>query len=165
MVTLIARRAIAAAIASRLTGVTNAVGYVGQIGARNGLPGVTDTPEKPPTKSDKDPRVVPYFILYPGIGGPTDETDLGDTSVDIDYPVTITAAAGDIDDLLALVDRITTQLWRWIPGDDLGRADGHPIVAGPLRIPPGYQPPVLLDQAFTPPRHYTQLQFVLTAHT
>lgn len=168
MTPLIARRPVAAAIATRLTAVTNAVGYVGQIAALNGLPaylGQTDTtPEKPPAKSPTDPRVVPYFVFYPGIGGPTDETDLGDTSVDIDYSCAVTAAAGDVDDLLALVDRITAALWRWAPAD-LPPVGGRRLVAGPLRFPPGFVPQLLVDTQFAPVRHYARLEFVTTVHT
>lgn len=164
MSALITRRPIVAAVAERLTGVTNATGYVGAIGAMNGLPGVTSTPAQPPTKSADDKRVQPYFVLYPGIGGTVDEQDLADTLVDIDYPVAITAAAGDVNDLLALVDRITALLWRWAP-TDLPPVAGRAVVAGPLRYPPGYAPPLLTDAAFTPARQYTQLQFVTTVHT
>lgn len=160
----ISRRVLANTIVTRLTGITNATGYYGQIGPMNGLPGVTGTPADPPPKSADDPRVQPYFVVYPGAGGPGDETDLGDTLLDLDFPVAITAAAGDIDDLLALIDRITVLLWRWTP-TDLPPVAGRRVVAGPLRIPPGYDPLLLRDDQFTPPRHYAQMQFITTVHT
>ena len=37
---------------------------------------------------------------------------------------------------------------------------GH--VCGPLRIPPGYDAPLLVDQQFKPPRPYVPLLFVHT---
>lgn len=152
------RRALALAVATRLVGVTHATGYLGQIGAKNGLPSVADTPDKPPTKSATDLRVAPYFILEPGVGRPGDEVDLGDTLVDLDQPLTVRAAAGDIEDLLALIDRIDARLFRWAP-----TVDG--VVCAPLRLPPGYTPPLLLDQSVTPARHYSPLQYVLHANT
>lgn len=160
-------RVLAGLVATRLVGVTNATGYYGQIDARNGLPGVTGTPADPPPKSSTDARVQPYFILFPGIGTPGPETSVGghtDSFVDRDSLLRITAAAGDIDDLLALVDRINDLLWRWSPGPIT--AEGGPtVLCGPLLIPPGYDPQPLQDATFTPVRHYVQLQFQLTAHT
>lgn len=188
MTALIQLRPVASAIAARLVGVTNATGWVGEIGARNGLPGVTNTPDGPIAKSPDDPRVQPYFVLYPGIGTTAEETNLADTLVDVDIPIAITAAAGDIDDLLALVGRIDALLHRWAPGTDDGpglgwfvydltlevwkwspTADGYAqarrILAGPLRRTPGYTPQVLPDRQVTPLRHFTRLEYVTTAHT
>lgn len=159
----ISRRQLGRAVATRLVGVTNATGYFGQIGALNGLPGVTGTPKSPPTKSADDLRVTPYFIVEPGVGGRRDETDLCDSFIDLDYPVTIRAAAGDVEDLLALVDRIDGLLNRWSPGV-LDGPDG-PVLTGRMGTPPGYDPPVLPDTGVTPPRQYVPLQYVLPAHT
>lgn len=152
-------RPVAAAVAARLAGVTNATGWVGQFGARHGLPGITDTPDAPPVKSEEDPRVRPYFVLYPGIGVPVEEANAADTFDDVDIPIAITAAAGDIDDLLALAGRIEDQLYRWAPTG----FDG--FVVAPLRHPVGYSPQVLLDTTVTPPRHFTRLEYIATAHT
>lgn len=154
----ISRRALALAVAARLATISNATGYLGQVGALNGLPDV-DTPTDPPPKPDTDPRVTPYFVIFPGVGLPGDETDLGDTVVDLDWPVQITAAGGDIQDVLALVDRIDARLYRWAPTLDGG------VLCGPLRYPPGRDVPLLIDQAFKPVRHYAPLQYQLTAHT
>ncbi|GAW54744.1 hypothetical protein [Nocardioides sp. PD653] len=161
--TAIPRRILGRAVATRLVGVTNATGYYGQIGAKNGLVVGTPAPADPPPKSPTDQRVAPYFILFPGIGRPTDEADLADTYVDLETPFTVQAAAGDVDDLLALVERIDALLWRWSPG--VLTTTSGPVVCGPLRTPPGYDPRLLIDQAKTPPRHYTPLQYQLTAHT
>ena len=159
------RRLILVAIATRLATVENAVGYVGQIGAKNGLPGVTPTPEEPPAKSPTDLRVTPYFILEPGIGHPlTGEASAGgpyDAFRDVDAPYVVRAAAGDVNDLLALVDRIDAVL----------RPAGGwaPTVAGfqcgPVVPQPGYDPQLLTDNDITPPRSFTPLQYRLTAHT
>jgi hypothetical protein len=155
----ISRNQLAIAVATRLVGVTNATGYMGAVGSKYGLPGVTGTPENPPPKSTTDPRVRPYFVIFPGAGTPGDETDLGDTLTDLVAPFQITAAGGDINDVLALIDRIHDRLYRWAP-----------VVAGiqcgPLRIPAGYDPgPVLTDKDFTPRRLFTPLRYQLTAHT
>lgn len=154
----ILRRPLALAVATRLAGVTNATGYFGQVGPMNGLPGVTGTPADPPPKSTDDARVKPYFVMFPGIGLPGDEPDLGDTLVDLDWSFGVTVAGGDIQDVLALVDRIDALLYRWAP-----TVAG--FQCGPLRYPPGRDVPLLLDQAFKPVRHYAPLQYQLTAHT
>jgi hypothetical protein len=162
-VATISRRALAGAVASRAVGVTNATGYLGQIGAMNGLPTVVNTPADPPTKTADDLRVKPYFILFPGAGEPgTEESAAGsaDTFVDLDWPIQITAAAGDIDDLLGLVDRIHNRFFRWSPGKL-----GTDVFTGHLRVPPSYRPGVLTDKTVTPYRLYVPLLFQLTAHT
>lgn len=156
----ISRRLLSNAMATRALGVTNATGYVGQVGAMNGLPGNDDTtPADPPTKGAGDLRVQPYFILFSAVGVPGSELDLGDSLVDLDWPIQITAAGGDIDDVLALVDRIHNLFWRWTPA----AADG--VICGPLRVPDGWNPGVLTDRQFTPHRFYVPLRYQLTAHT
>lgn len=157
----ISRRALAGAVAARAVGVTNATGYFGQIGEMNGLPGVTDTPADPPTKAAGDLRVKPYFVVFPGAGEPGNEDSVGgptDAFVDLDWPIQITAAAGDIDDLLGLVDRIHDRFFRWSPGL-LGA-----VLTGHLAVPAGYRPGVLTDKTVTPYRLYVPLLFQLTAH-
>lgn len=159
----ISRRLLANAVATRLLGVTNATGYYGQIGRL--LPGApADTPTEPQPKSATDARVKPYFILYPGAGGQGPDPDAGDGAVDLTQPFQITAAAGDVEDLLALIDRIEARLLRWTP--DLGEA-GVGIHFGYLRRPPGVPNtlPVLTDTQHSPVRLYTPLQYQLTATT
>lgn len=161
----ISRRLLLVSIGTRLATVSNATGYVGQIGAKNGLPGVTSTPNDPPVKvPGTDLRVKPYFILEPGVGRPLpgEESAGGpvDTFRDVDAPWTVRAAAGDVNDLLALVDRIDATLRGWTP--DPGVAG---VVAGPLAPQPGYQPPLLVDNEISPPRFFTPLQYRLIAHT
>ena len=158
----ISRRALANAVAAHAVGITNATGYLGQVSAMTGLPGVADTPADPPTKAAGDLRVKPYFVLFPGAGAPGDEDSIAgpaDTFVDLDWPIAITAAAGDITDLLALVDRIHNRFYRWSPGR-LGT-----VLTGHLAVPPGYAPGVLTDRTVTPHRLYVPLLFQLTAHT
>jgi hypothetical protein len=154
--TPISRRLLGLAIATRLTSVTNATGYLGQIGAKNGLPGVEDTPADPPTKTATDLRVKPYFILFPGLGRRPGEIDLAESINDLDQLVRVTAAGGDVQDVLALVDRIDALLFRWSP-----TVTG--VRCGPLRLPPGYDPPLLTDESVPPTRHYVPLQYRFTA--
>lgn len=158
MTATISRRDLARAVGTRLLDVTNATGYYGQIGAKNALTEGDAAPATPPTKSATDLRVAPYFILEPGVGRPGDEVDMGDTLVDIDQPITVRAAAGDVDDLLALIERIDACLFRWAP-----TVDG--LQCGPLRYPPGYEPPLLPDMTVQPSRLFSPLQYVLRAFT
>lgn len=153
--TVASRRAVANAIAARLAGVTNATGYYGQVGRLlNGTLGPDPQP-----KSATDQRVQPYFVLYPSGGAPGPDPDLGDGNRDMTQNHQVTAAAGDIEDLLALVDRIVDRLYLWTP-----TVTG--LVLGPLRFPPGYVPgPVLADKNFTPNRLYVPLLYQLTATT
>lgn len=161
---IIARRTLLAVVAERAKGITNATGYVGQISAMTGLPGVT-TPADPPTKADGSGRVRPYFVIYPGVGREGDEDRLDDVVHDLDWPVQITAAAGDANDLLALVDRIDGRFHRWSPGF-LDSPTGGRVATGPLRLPDGYVPPVLTERVDgQPDRVYAPLQYRLTAHT
>lgn len=163
MVATISRRLLAGAVAARLLGVTNATGYYGQIGRL--LPGApADTPVDPQPKSATDARVRPYFVLYPGAGGQGPDPDAADSAVDLTQPFRVTAAAGDIDDLLALIDRLEARLLRWTPV--LGAA-GDGIHIGPVRRPFGVPDtaPVLTDTQHSPPRLYTPLQYQLTATT
>lgn len=155
----ISRRAVVLAVGERLLQVGNATGYFGQVGALYKIPGAdVSPPADPPTKGGTDKRVQPYFVLEPGVGTPGEELDLADTVVDLTIPITVRAAAGDPEDLLALVDRIDALLYRW-----------RPLVAdvrcGPLRYPPGAVAPFLTDDAFKPPRHYVPLAYQFTAHT
>jgi len=154
----ISRRALIGACAVRAVGVTNATGYVGQIGAMNGLPGVENTPADPPTKTAHDLRVRPYFVLFPGAGTPGEEIDLAETVEDLDWPLRITAAGSDVDDVLALVDRIHNRFFRWTP-----TVEG--FICGPLRVPGGYEAPLLPDRKVEPHRLFVPLLYQLTAHT
>jgi len=159
MPAIISRRLLGRAVATRLTGVTNATGYYGQIGARNGLDPTVAAPADPPAKSPTDPRAAAYFIVFPGAGAPGGEDSLDETVVDLDWPVQITAAGGDTDDVLALVDRIDALLYRWAPATTNG------VICGPLRTPPGYSPLLFPDDAQNPRRFFVPLQYQLTAHT
>lgn len=164
----ISRRLLSNAVAAQLVGVTNATGYYGKVG--NPLPGQQlisaggTVPDDPRPKSPHDSRVAPYFVLYPGAGGQGPDPDAADRAVDLTQPFRVTAAAGDTEDLLALIDRIEARLLRWTP--ELGPA-GDGIHVGYLRRPPGVPDvaPILTDTQFTPHRVYTPLQYQLTATT
>lgn len=160
----ISRRLIAGAVAGRLlpltTGTAAAAGYLGQVG--RGLDGTLGGEPQPKSKSDQ--RVRPYFIVFPGAGTPGPENDVGDSLIDLATAFQVTVAGGDIDDVLALTDRVHELLFRWAPGV-LGTAPDF-FTAGPLRVPPGYDPgPVRTDTGVKPQRLYVPLQYVLTAHT
>lgn len=161
--TAINRRLVTNAIGERLATITHATGYYGQVGRP--LPGqalVQDggtIPADPPTKSPDDLRVRPYFVFFPSPGTPGSEVDLADTHVDLQLNLQVTAAGGDVADVLALVDRIHDALFRWAP-----TVPG--VVCGPLRYPFGWNPgPVRTDRDFVPARLYVPLQYQLIATT
>lgn len=147
----VSRRLVVGAIAARLQTVTNATGYYGQVGRL--LTGQTG--HEPETKSATDLRIQPYFVLFPGAGNDGPDPDLGDCNVDLTLAVQVTAVAGDIEDLLALVDRVDAVLHRWSP-----IIPAH--VSGRMERPPGFAPPVLPDRAYAPERLFVPLQYVLT---
>lgn len=155
----ISTRVVALAVAQRLTTITTATIYLGQVGRR--ADGVIDN--GPAAKSPSDPRVVPYAVIFPGFGGPGDEPDLGDATEDRVIPFPVTVAGGDPEDVLALADRIHAALWRWAPGL-LGPTDSR-FIAGPLRTPLGYRAELLVDRGITPHRPFVPLRYELTAHT
>lgn len=152
-------RLVANSIGIRLTGVGNATGYYGEIG--RALPGSTGvTPQTPPTKSDTDLRVKPYFLYTPALRSPGPDPTLGGCDTGGLFRFSITAVGGDVDDLLALVDRIENRLLRWVPG---GIA---PVVAGPVTHPLGYQASLpLTDRGVTPHRYFTAIPFEVAATT
>lgn len=172
------RRVLAQVVAQRCTQVTNATGYYGSISPSTGLTPDATPPADPPAKPDGSRRVQPYFVLFPGAGGtPFDDTERSigahhDPFVDLEFPIAITVAGGDPDDVLALVDRLEALLYGWSPGwvsqsDSWDPEDDTEprIHVGPLRRPPGYQAPLLTDKQFTPHRFYVPLQYRTTAHT
>ncbi len=155
----LSRRVLAVAVAARLqTQVVGAVGYFGQIGRL--LPGAPDgTPLDPPVKSATDPRVQPYYVLYPGAGQPGPDPDLGDTVTDLTSLVQVTVAGGDMEDVLALADRVDAALNRWHPA-------GAGAVVGPLRPPAGVVARLPLpDLTVHPVRLFVPLQYQFTATT
>ena len=156
-------RLVAGQVAARLTSVANATGYYGQIGRP--LPGQSlvaqgDTiPPSPQPKSSTDQRVRPYFVAYPGALGEGPDTDLALCAVDGTLPLSITAAGGDVDDVLALIDRIEGALYRWTP-----TVPG--LVCGPVEHPLGYTGAgLLVDRDISPHRVYAVLPYRLTVTT
>lgn len=150
----VSRRTLVAAIAERLEQVTNATGYYGQVGRR--LDGTLG--DDPAPKSPTDPRVAPYFVLYPGTGTPGPDEALGDCHQDITATVLVTAVAGDVDDLLGLVDRIHNVLHLWAP-----TVPG--VVCGRLKPLPGYEAAQLVDHQVQPPRLFVPLRYQFAATT
>lgn len=155
------RRLLALAVATRLSGITPVtLGYFGQIGRPLTSPAPAGWVTDPPPKSADDQRVQPYLILFPGAGTDGPDQDLADTATDLTAPWTVTCAAGDIEDLLALLDRVDARLNRWIPA-----ITG--ATCGPVHPLPGYNPgpTPLVDQQFTPGRLYVPLQYQTIATT
>lgn len=154
----ISRRLLFGTIATRLVGITNATGYYGQVGRPLTVPAPAGWVADPPVKADNDPRVKPYFVLYPGPGvdGPDSPLVGLDEGLGLDFDVR--TAAGDVDDLLALVDRIEARLVGWVPV-----LAG--VVCGPVGRFPGYRPPFLPDKTVSPERQFTPLKYVLTVTT
>lgn len=147
----ISRRALAGAVAARLNTITAATVYYGQVGRLvNGTLG-----HQPPTKSATDLRVKPYVVLYPGAGGDGPDEDLAQSVTDLTLPHQVTAVAGDVDDLLALVDRVDALLLKWAP-------TFPGLFCGPLTRLPGAGAPLLTDTTQDPPRLYVPLQYVHT---
>lgn len=149
-------RLAANAVAERLATITTAYGYYGGIGRP--LPG-TNPPADPPAKSDTDLRVQPYFILWPSGPGNAPDRQLCGSPAGVERRYRITAAAGDIEDLLALVDALDNRLLGWRPPITPG-ATSWP---SPIRRLPDYIPDVLTDRATTPQRLYVPL--IYTHHT
>lgn len=144
------RRTLADTVATRLAGVTNTTGYFGQIGRP--LPGLeATTPKDPPAKSVQDPRVAPYFIYYPPAPGTHPDATLCGTGTPLVGGHVVTAVAGDVEDLAALVDRIDTLLHQW-----------HIDMGSMLTRRPGYEAPQLIDNTHTPNRLYMRLEYLAT---
>lgn len=153
----ISRRLLVGAVAARLGTITAATVYYGQVGRL--VDGTTG--HEPPAKSPTDPRVKPYVVLYPGAGTDGPDPDAGASAVDLTLPHQVTAVAGDVDDLLALVDRVDALLLRWAPSGP----DFAGLHCGQLRRAPGVAAPLLTDNAVSPPRLYTPLTYVHTTTT
>lgn len=124
-----------------------------------------EIPTSPPLlqtgAGDTDPsgRVAPYVVAFGGGGRPDVEPDLGDSAVDLDWGLQLVCAAGFINDVLQLADRIHDHLFRWAPV-----VAG--VVVGELRPPTGYDPGVVrrFDQV-KPIRFELPLQYRLIATT
>lgn len=152
----VSRRTVYGLFAQRLVAVTNAHGYYGQIGRPlvHNLPTPPDPIVKDPTTGDL--RVQPYFVLYPGAGTDGPDEPLCDTDDALTLDPRITAAAGDVEDLLALIDRLDGLLTGWTP-----TAAG--LACGRVGRLPGSSAPVLTDNTVKPPRQFAQLQYALVA--
>lgn len=146
---VVSRALVSDAVAGRLLDVTGATGFYGQYG--RGLDGRVGVDV--PTKSATDLRVQPYFIFFPAPGAPGEQPNLCLSDPDLTWSCQVTAAAGDIADLNALIDRIDAALTGWAPV-----VAGHRC--GSLRTPSGLDVgPARTDQAVTPPRLYVPLQY------
>jgi hypothetical protein len=154
----VSRRTVFGLVATRLLAVTNAYGYYGRIGRPLTDPPPAGWVPDPPPKSADDPQVQPYFVLYPGTGGDGPDAPLTDVDDALDLAWQVTAAGSDVEDVLALVDRLDTLLIGWIPSS-AGLSFGR---VGRL---PGTRPQLLPDKTVSPERTFAPLQYVLTATT
>lgn len=145
MSTVVSLPEVSAAVMARLGTVSNATGFEGEAVNVPLIPG-------------GDGRAKPYWVYRPGAGDPAVEPDLGDCAVELAWSMSLTCAAGTVEDLLHLVDRVNTALYRWIP-----TVAGY--VCGPLRPPPGFRTSVQLDRSTTPHRPFMVLEFgsIITA--
>lgn len=109
-----------------------------------------------PLAAGGDGRVVPYWVLHVSPGGPTDQVDLGDCGIDIDWPFQITVAGGEVADVQALMSDIDAVIFRWIPAVT-------DLVCGPCKPPLGFVGiPIQMDRSVTPHRPFTRLEYVTT---
>lgn len=117
-----------------------------------GIQGYRTEADSVPIAPNSNGRAVQYYVLTVSPGTPTDQQDLGDTAVDLDWLIQVTAAAGEENDVLELVQRLEGALYRWAPV-----AAG--LVCGPLRPPPGYDALLQLDRSVQPHRPFVPLQY------
>lgn len=141
---VIDRKALADAVAARLRDeLPDVTGFQGE---------AVDVPLAP----DGDGRALPYWVLHVSPGGPTDQQDLGDTVIDLDWSFQITCAAGEEADVQALMSDVDAVIYRWRP-----TVDG--LVCGPCKPPFGFTGiPIQRDRSVTPHRPFVPLQYVTT---
>lgn len=111
----------------------------------------SEVPETP--ELDADGRVTPYAVLYP-TAGRHDRSNLAATSNAVQWPFQVTVAGGDAQRCLWAAAAVAGALI------DV-RLDIAGWTCGPITQDPG--PGILRDDQPRPPRHYTPLQFRLTA--
>lgn len=107
-----------------------------------------------PLAPNSDDQVVPYWVLHVSPGTPTDQLDLADTVVDLDWSFRITCAGAQVADVQALMSDVDTAIFRWRP-----TVAG--LVCGPCKPPFGFDPgQIQLDRSVTPYRPFVPLQYV-----
>lgn len=106
---------------------------------------------EPQAVLEPDRKAAAYAAVYPGAGMLSAPALSGQTT-EMLWDVQVTCAGGDRERCQRAVAWTRSLLVDWKPN-----------VAGmevnPLTEQPGYQPRVLLDRAFTPPRVYVPLYF------
>lgn len=147
----ISRKALLDAVVGRLEGVSGLSVYPGEIPTP--VPVIV-------TDGAPDPsgRAAPYVVVYPSPGTPSrDGTDLAETHEDLEWMLQLIVAAGYLADLVWTIDQIDEALHNWSPTIDGVSCNG-------LRPPDGYDPgPSRRNDAAEPPRHWSPLQYRLTA--
>lgn len=138
----VSRAGVFEVVKARLGLIGNASHFVGEI------------PQTPPTVSADDLRVLPYDVLWPGAGAPGQEIALaGGALSDTTMRWMITAASGDPDWTLKLVDLIDGLFNGW-----------EPVIAGVSvgtcvqDFDPG---PIVPGSGFSPTRYYLQMPYRL----
>lgn len=157
----VSRRLVYNQVAARLVGVTNAIGYYGQVGRPLTLPDPPPGWVADPVVKDEetsDLRVQPYFVLFPGAGGDGPDQPLCDTDGALTLDWFVTVAGGDVDDVLALLDRVDARLLRWAP-----TVAGHGF--GQVTRFPASSAPILPDRTLKPERLFARPQYQLVATT
>lgn len=149
------RLSLASAVHARLAGSWLKV-YFGEVPDDDPPPVLAKTGTPDPSG-----RVAAYAVVYPGAGTPNTETDLADSSVDLDWGVQLKITAGFIPDLLDAVDYTHSRLHRWRP-----TGQGWDFHTDGLVPPPGFDPGLPRDtRVVQPPRFWLPLQYRLTATT
>lgn len=156
----VSRRLTYDQVAARMVGVTNALGYFGQVGRALTLPAPVGWVPDPVVKDEAngDLRVKPYFVLFPGAGADGPDQPLCDTDGALALDWYVTVAGADIDDVLDLLDRVDNRILRWAPV-----VAGHAF--GQVTRFPASRSPVLADTTVSPPRLFARPQYQLIATT
>jgi hypothetical protein len=137
---MVARSVLADLTEARLKTLAGPSGYRGIV------------PETPPTISPNDMRVLPYWVLWAGVGAGADERLGGDRGGN-DWSFQVTCVAGVENHVLRLVDDVLDLFEGWRPLPDTGRC------WTPLGYDPGVPRP---DVGKTPVRYFVPLRFVIS---
>lgn len=156
----VSRRLVYDAIATRLVTVGNAAGYYGQLGRPLTLTPPSGWVPDPVVKDEAsgDMRVTPYFVVFPGAGTDVGDQPLCATDGGLGLDWFVTVAGGDVDDVLALLDRVDAALLGWAP-----TVTGH-VFDLATRFP-GSRSPIIPDRTVTPERLFARPQYALSANS
>lgn len=164
----IRRRSLSALLEQHLQQLTAVVPevsvFMGEVPPAEDLPVKTITTGET-TVPDPSGRIAPYVVAHTGDGTPFDgETPLdGDWSGSLDWPFTLTLAAGFTADLEHLLDETHILFDRWRPAP-VGEAYAG-LRFGHATPPDGFDAgPIRRDPSVKPVRFFIALPFVLPVH-